>query len=31
MVSEEGRRQAVFFDGGHGMCEMHEFRAPNVF
>lgn len=30
MVSEEGRRQAVFFDGGHGMCEMHEFRAPNV-
>jgi len=30
MVSEEGRRQAVFFDGGHGMCEMHEFRAPNA-
>jgi len=25
MVSEEGRRQAVFFDGGHGKCEMHEF------
>ena len=29
MVSEEGRRKAVFFDGGHGVCEMHEFRAPN--
>ena len=30
MVSEKGRRQAVFFDGGHGMCEMHEFRAHNA-
>ena len=30
IVSEEGRRQAVFFDSGHGMCEIHEFRAHNV-
>jgi hypothetical protein len=30
MVSPEGRRQAVFFDAGHGMCEMHEFRTPNA-
>jgi hypothetical protein len=29
MVSDEGRRQAVFFDSCHGKCEMHEFRAPN--
>lgn len=28
MMSAEGRRQAVFFDTGHGMCEMHEFRTP---
>ena len=30
MVSDEGRLQAVFFDSGHGKCEMHEFRAHNA-
>mgnify|MGYP001306920983 CR=1 FL=1 len=30
MMSAEGRRQAVFFETGHGMCEMHDFRAPSV-
>jgi hypothetical protein len=25
-ISETGRRQGVFFDTGHGMCEMHEFK-----
>jgi len=29
-VSDGGRRQAVFFDTGHGMCEMHEFVTPNA-
>lgn len=27
MVSEEGRRQAVFFESGHGRCESHDFRV----
>ena len=29
-VSDGGRRQAVCFDTGHGMCEMHEFVTPNA-
>lgn len=29
-MSEEGRRTAVFFDSGHGKCEMHEFKTPNA-
>lgn len=28
MVDADGRRQAVFFETNHGMCEMHEHRAP---
>lgn len=29
MVSDEGRRQAVFFQRVHGICEMHRFKTPN--
>lgn len=29
-VSAGGRRQAVFFDAMHGMCEMHESLPDNA-
>jgi hypothetical protein len=29
-VSAGGRRHAVFFDTGHGMCEMHESLPSNA-
>jgi hypothetical protein len=28
-ISEGGRRVAIFFEDGHGKCEMHEFN-PNI-
>lgn len=27
---KKGRKNIVFFDKEHGMCEMHEFKVPNV-
>lgn len=27
---EDGTREVIFFDGGHGLCEMHDMTANDL-